>query len=93
MCMCPIQWEVTSTVLVIDTCFGPHILELFDMTSFHPVSSPGAVTKAGSIHVAAQLHSTLQMMSNLNLLVLSKAQTSCLHHLRGAHGETAHLNL
>lgn len=63
MCMYPIQWEVISTALVIDTWGLGHTFcalgELFEMTSFHPVSSPGAVTKAGSIHVAAELHSTL----------------------------------
>lgn len=66
---------------------------LFKVTCFYPVSSPDAVTEAGSIRVAAQPHTTLQMMSDLNILVLSKAQTSCSHHLRGTHGETAQLNL
>lgn len=95
--MCPRQWEVMSSVLVSDTWFLGHTFcalnELFELTSFHPVSPPGAVTEAGSICVAAQLRTALQMMSDLNLLVPSKAQTSCLHHLRGTHGESVHLNL
>ena len=61
--MCPREWEVTSTVLVSDTWVLGHTFcafnELFEVTSFHPVSPPGAVTEAGSIHVAAQLHTTL----------------------------------
>lgn len=73
------------TVLVSDTWFLGHrfcaLNELFEVTSFHPVSTPRAVTEAGSIRVAAQLHTTLQM-SDLNLLILSTAQTSCLHDLR-----------
>lgn len=83
--MCPRQWEVMSTVLVCGTWFLGHTLcalnDLLEVTSSHPVSPPGAVTEAGSICVPAQPHTTLQMMSDPNLLVPSKAETSCLHHL------------
>lgn len=95
MCMCPRQWEVVCTV-VSDTGFLGHtfcaLRELFEVTSFYPVRLD-AVTEEGSICVAAQLHTKVQIMSHLNLLIPSKAQTSCLHHLRGTHGETAHLSL
>lgn len=93
--MCPRQWDVMRAV-VSDTGFLGHIFcalrLLFEVTNFHP-SRPDAVTEVGSICVVAQLHTKVQTMSHLNLLIPSKAQTSCLHHLRGTHGETAHLNL
>lgn len=98
---CKCAWaqdcEVVSTVPISDICFLGHTFstfcELFELTRFHCADPHGAVTRAGSTHVAAQLHTMLQVMSDLGFLIPCKAQTSCFHHLRGTHGETAHLSL
>ena len=94
--MCPRQWEVMNSVLVSDTWFLSHTFcalnELFEVTSFHPVSPPGAVTEAGSIRVAAQLHTTLQMIRSESPCTV-QGSNKLFAPSEGTHGETAHLNL